>query len=207
MSDAQQEPSMEDILQSIRKILADEGEEEAKPVEAASEPAPKPAPAPEPEPEAVEELELEDDPEELDLDDSLALEEDEDAPLELEDEPLELDEVLDFDEEPEPEPEPEPVPEPEPLPLPPAEPAVAETLISRPTEDSSIDSLTQLAGAVAREREVRLGPNAHHATLEDLVREMLRPILKEWLDANLPYMIDRLVKKEIERIVSRAEKL
>ncbi|MEK9844439.1 DUF2497 domain-containing protein, partial [Thalassospira sp.] len=32
-------------------------------------------------------------------------------------------------------------------------------------------------------------------------------LLKEWLDENLPYMIERLVKKEIERIVNRAEDL
>jgi hypothetical protein len=42
-------------------------------------------------------------------------------------------------------------------------------------------------------------------TLEDLVKEMLRPMLREWLDANLPGMVERLVKREIERIGRRAE--
>jgi cell pole-organizing protein PopZ len=42
-------------------------------------------------------------------------------------------------------------------------------------------------------------------TLEDLVKEMLRPMLREWLDANLPSMVERLVKREIERIGRRAE--
>ena len=37
-------------------------------------------------------------------------------------------------------------------------------------------------------------------TLDDLVREMLRPILKVWLDDNLPGMVERLVRTEIERI-------
>ena len=37
-------------------------------------------------------------------------------------------------------------------------------------------------------------------TLEDLVREMLRPMLKAWLDDNLPGMVERLVKAEIERV-------
>jgi cell pole-organizing protein PopZ len=37
-------------------------------------------------------------------------------------------------------------------------------------------------------------------TLEDLVREMLRPMLKTWLDDNLPRMVDRLVRAEIERV-------
>ena len=37
-------------------------------------------------------------------------------------------------------------------------------------------------------------------TLEDLVREMLRPMLKAWLDDNLPGMVERIVKAEIERV-------
>jgi len=36
-------------------------------------------------------------------------------------------------------------------------------------------------------------------TLEDLVREMLRPMLKSWLDDNLPSMVERIVRAEIER--------
>ncbi len=40
-------------------------------------------------------------------------------------------------------------------------------------------------------------------TLEGLVREMLRPMLAEWLDAKLPAMVERLVAVEIERITSR----
>jgi uncharacterized protein len=39
-------------------------------------------------------------------------------------------------------------------------------------------------------------------TLDDLVHEMLRPILKVWLDDNLPGMVERLVRTEIERISS-----
>ena len=37
-------------------------------------------------------------------------------------------------------------------------------------------------------------------TLEDLVREMLRPLLKAWLDDNLPGLVERIVKAEIERV-------
>ena len=37
-------------------------------------------------------------------------------------------------------------------------------------------------------------------TLEDLVREMLRPMLKSWLDDNLPTMVERIVKAEIDRV-------
>ena len=40
----------------------------------------------------------------------------------------------------------------------------------------------------------------HARTLDDLVAEMLRPMLKEWLDDNLPPLVERLVKEEIERV-------
>ena len=41
-------------------------------------------------------------------------------------------------------------------------------------------------------------------TLEDIVRSELRPLLKEWLDSNLPPLVERLVRAEIERVVGRA---
>jgi cell pole-organizing protein PopZ len=37
-------------------------------------------------------------------------------------------------------------------------------------------------------------------TLEDLTREMLRPMLKSWLDNNLPTIVERLVRAEIDRV-------
>jgi hypothetical protein len=43
-----------------------------------------------------------------------------------------------------------------------------------------------------------LGNNAR--TLEDLVKEMLRPMLKGWLDDNLPSLVERIVRAEIERV-------
>src|SRR5262249_29500237 len=43
-----------------------------------------------------------------------------------------------------------------------------------------------------------VGRNAR--TLEDLVREMLRPMLKSWLDDNLPGLVERIVRAEIERV-------
>ena len=41
-------------------------------------------------------------------------------------------------------------------------------------------------------------------TIEDLVREELRPLLKQWLDNHLPPLVERLVRAEIERVVGRA---
>ena len=40
-------------------------------------------------------------------------------------------------------------------------------------------------------------------TVEDLVKEMLRPMLKEWLDKNLPPMVERYVEREISRLTRR----
>jgi len=37
-------------------------------------------------------------------------------------------------------------------------------------------------------------------TLEQMIREELRPLLKAWLDANLPPLVERLVKAELERV-------
>ncbi|PHS78333.1 MAG: hypothetical protein COB59_07720 [Rhodospirillaceae bacterium] len=47
----------------------------------------------------------------------------------------------------------------------------------------------------------------NEVTLEGMVKEMMRPLLSEWLDQNLPYLIERLVKKEIDRMINRAERL
>lgn len=40
-------------------------------------------------------------------------------------------------------------------------------------------------------------------TIEDLVKEMLQPMLKEWLDKNLPPMVERYVEREISRLTRR----
>lgn len=46
-------------------------------------------------------------------------------------------------------------------------------------------------------------PSASVNPLEDMVREMLRPILKQWIDEHLPAMVDEHVKREISRITGR----
>jgi uncharacterized protein len=64
-------------------------------------------------------------------------------------------------------------------------------LLSRETSDAVDSAFNTLAQTV-------LVQNAR--TLEDLVREMLRPMLKTWLDDNLPGLVERLVRAEIERV-------
>ncbi len=78
-------------------------------------------------------------------------------------------------------------------------------VLSSPTSAASSDALAQLAKAILDRRDVAIG--SRDITLEGMVREMLRPMLKEWLDRNLPYLIERLVKKEIDLMVNRAERL
>ncbi len=45
--------------------------------------------------------------------------------------------------------------------------------------------------------------SANSRTLDDLVREMHRPMIKAWLDDNLPTMVERMVRQEIERVTRR----
>ena len=64
---------------------------------------------------------------------------------------------------------------------------------------SSVGSLVRTLAA-ERYTQVRGGG----PTIEDVVREEIRPLLKEWLDAHLPPLVERLVRAEIERVVGRA---
>lgn len=63
-------------------------------------------------------------------------------------------------------------------------------------------SVGELIRAVAADRHV--GVSRAGTTLEDIVREEMRPMIKDWLDRHLPGMVERLVRAEIERVVSRA---
>jgi uncharacterized protein len=71
------------------------------------------------------------------------------------------------------------------------EPSSDRALISNETIAAVDSAFNTLAHTV-------IGQNAR--TLEDLVREMLRPMLKSWLDDNLPGMVERIVRAEIERV-------
>jgi hypothetical protein len=71
------------------------------------------------------------------------------------------------------------------------EPQPERALISNDTIAAVDSAFNTLAHTV-------IGQNAR--TLEDLVKEMLRPMLKSWLDDNLPGMVERIVRAEIERV-------
>jgi uncharacterized protein len=75
--------------------------------------------------------------------------------------------------------------------LPPTSPMDSAPMMSRSTVSAVESAFNSLAHTV-------LSNNAR--TLEDLVKEMLRPMLKSWLDDNLPGLVERIVKAEIERV-------
>jgi cell pole-organizing protein PopZ len=207
-----QEPSMEEILASIRRIIADDDPAKpaakpaaaapappppapAAPPRAAAPPPPPPTPAPPP-PAAMSQSEID------------AVMEGQETRPSAQDDILELTEAMaepaagagDFqtiDGQPDvvfadapPSPEPHRFAE-EPRAAPPSPPQIDRTLISSSTTAAVDSAFNSLAHTV-------LVQNAR--TLEDLVREMLRPMLKAWLDDNLPGMVERIVRAEIERV-------
>lgn len=179
---------MEEILSSIKRIIQEEGENPVR-GRRAGRAVPTPAPS------VVAEEEV------LELSDPMPPH----APA--------ADHVADHTgneppvaehEEPEFEPTPEPTsesPDPEPImPYPAAQtrPAPAEPLLSRETAEASRSALDNLSRMMVK-------PEAgSDGSLEGLVREMLRPMLREWLDTNLPPLVERMVEGEIARITGQA---
>jgi cell pole-organizing protein PopZ len=229
-----QEPSMEEILASIRRIIADDDASktaqrppdapraEAPPLPPlpppqeipdvfAAPPPPPPAPPPRVQAEPAPRIEFEPPPpppppvvEEpvafhqetvadqaadiLDLTESMAAALDPSPPV-PQFRTIDGSSDVGFDEAAEP-----PLPDlPSYAPFPPAAPRLHDDqgrLISGATSAAVDSAFNALAQTV-------LSQNAR--TLEDLVREMLRPMLKSWLDDNLPGMVERMVRAEIER--------
>jgi cell pole-organizing protein PopZ len=137
MGDINQEPSMEDILASIKRVIAEDGRPAARPARG-SRPAEAPMPVPPP---------------------------DEDDVLELQD----------------------PVGE-------------GQGLVS---DDAAIASRQSLAALASLRERAETVPTDDSA-LGSAVREMLKPLLKDWLDRNLPDMVEALVTREIARITGKS---
>jgi hypothetical protein len=187
---AQREPTMEEILASIRRIISEEDKpaegsdildlqppapppvEMKTPIMPPPRPAPRPQPAPEPVIARPPPVEMFDEPE-----------------VRTPPPPLE-DEILIMERQPEPPPPvaaaPRPAPQPEWTPPPPQRP-----LVSDPVARETAGALGRLMGSMM----VSSGN-----TLDDVVRELLKPLLKDWLDANLPQLVEAEVAKEIDRI-------
>jgi len=228
------EPSMEEILASIRRIISDDdtaGKAPAIPPKAAVAPASppppraeapmRPAPAPAaPRDRAAIQNDIEDvlagpvkraveppppapEPDILELTEDMAAE-----PPAPEPEPMPepagsnfrtIDGQPDvfFAEAPA---EPEPEPEPEPDYEAPAMQAPASVGFDNPQTRSIMSHATSAAVDAAFNQLTQSAFTQNGQTIEGLVREMLRPMLKSWLDDNLPGLVERLVRAEIERV-------
>ena len=226
-----QEPSMEEILASIRRIIADDDASKSAPRPAEPPPpaaaavAPAPAARPAPPPQAPPPTPPRVTPPEPSLDEAIAAD-----PEPMADEEDQASDILDLTEQmaapmPQPAPAPKPAPqfrtidgsfdvsyeEEKPVPqMPMSAHQMPEARAPLPSEDNPyrgdgrsnqlLSGVTSAAvdSAFNTLAQTVLVQNAR--TLEDLVREMLRPMLKAWLDDNLPGMVERLVRAEIERV-------
>ena len=134
MAELNQEPSMEEILASIKRVIAEDGRTAARPARGS-----RPAEAPPPEEDVLE------------LSDPIG------------------------------------------------EPAVP--LVS---EDAAAASRQSLAALSALRDRSESFPTGGDGPLEAVVREMLKPMLKDWLDANLPEIVEQLVAREVARITGKS---
>jgi uncharacterized protein len=137
MGDIQQDPSMEEILASIKRVIAEDGRDVSR--RAATTAAPRPRRIARPEPATDEDV--------LELDDPVS-----DGP----------------------------------------------GLLSDDVAAASRERLASLSAL----RQRNEAP-AENGALEAVVRDMLRPMLKDWLDAHLPEIVEDLVTREIARITGR----
>jgi cell pole-organizing protein PopZ len=201
------DPSMEDILASIRRIIADD---QAKAAETAKPQEPEPEPAEDvldlgPSLRATPPAPASYDQDDVDL---MFRETEEPETLEGQDA---VDNLFDTFDEPAPEPAFEREPAPSPAPVVRRDPVIephdlpliaAQQPIRRPEPEPTHLLSSQVgasvSGAFSQLAHTVLSQNAR--TLDDLVQEMLRPMLKGWLDENLPALVERLVKAEIERV-------
>ncbi len=154
MTDISNEPSMDDILASIKKIIAEDTGRKLSPSLARRPP-------------------------------SASVASEEEVPRAPIADPIHTDEVFELKAE---------TIDPEPAPAPVQAQVVEPDIVSDAVANASRSALSSLSGLVVK-------PEVQGSdTLEGLVRDMLRPMLKEWLDANLPDVVEGMVAKEIARI-------
>ena len=161
------EPTMEEILASIRRIISEE----------------ETAPAVKPEADAAEPTATADEPDVFELTDVV---EPATAP-------------------------PPPAPRPRPSLVEPAdvafeaaaepEPPAAEREEEGLVETAVIDRAASAFAALHRNVEVSSTPGGN--SLEGMVREMMRPMLKQWLNDHLPALVENVVREEVERVANR----
>jgi len=165
MADSEQEPSIEEILASIRQIISDD--DGAEPAAAEPEPPPPPPKAapkrkPEPEPEPEDDvLELTDK-----VDDEPAYEPPPRVQIDMKD--------ADDDDD-------------------------GDSIFTDSAESAAFQGFAKLAARSALDRR-----GTGDTTIEDIVREMMKPMLREWLDIHLPPLIEKVVQRELRKVAARA---
>ena len=106
-----------------------------------------------------------------------------------------------------PPPPPAPAPAPAPAPVPAPQPAAQDdSLISAATLSASVSALNSLRDSLSAPSSApRIDSPVFRSgtTVEDLVREALKPMLKEWMDQNLTGIVESLVRKEISKLTQR----
>ena len=197
---------MEEILASIRRIISeDDAPAETAPAAAAPEPEAAPAPEPAPEPEPVVASALMDETPSMEEphaseEDVLELTEAYEAPaaeslgdLDISTaEPFPTESV--FVDEPVEAYAPEPASDPAP---------VYDSLVGDSAAASAASAFAGFASTVRRPDPIDAGTGSG-PTVDELARSLLRPMLREWLDANLPAIVEAQVRKEVERIARNA---
>lgn len=188
----EQEPSIEEILASIRQIISDDDEPQREAVEIELPKEEKfEIPLHQPEPEKVETRQ------------SFA------DVLELTNEIREEEKVMKYDEE-------EKFTIPVDVPKPAKKddfmvdfqdhddkPSVDESIFTAPAAAATADAFSKLVGNMPIEREVSRAASPAGVTLEDITRDLLRPMLRQWIDENVPRLVERLVEKELEKLSRR----
>lgn len=84
----------------------------------------------------------------------------------------------------------------------PASRPAPQSLVAPETAAASAASVDTLMRHLANERALTITRNG--PSLEDVIRDEMRPLLKHWLDTNLPALVERLVRAEIARVVDRS---
>ncbi|AMO72522.1 hypothetical protein AZE99_12270 [Sphingorhabdus sp. M41] len=70
-------------------------------------------------------------------------------------------------------------------------------------DDNKLDSMRQSLSALVEKEAMERRPAAlsdRGTSLEDMTRDLMRPMIKQWLDANLPDLVEELVAREIQRL-------
>lgn len=208
----EQEPSIEEILESIRQIISEDGEETPAPMTATQPPsanAPKednavpldltpaaeapgkdvpldltPADAGASIPSANPDLSAKSVPAEQASDDILELTEKVAAPPSAV-EPLDLTSTTAMD---------------PPMTTNDIRPENTNAIISEPVASAATEALAKLlAGSLPIDRK-----EGAPTSLEDIAREMMKPLLKAWIDQNLPGLVEKIVQREVEKLSRRA---